>query len=156
MKNKTITLAITLLFSISIYAGSFPDYMGPVNDYEDVLTGKQENYLTKILEKNEAAYDVKIIVVSTKNFAPASGYKKYIYGLFEHWRMSPKSTKHGILVLVSLNKKELKIIPGSEMKLIFGERKIRDVVENIMTPKFLKQKHFAGLKKGIKSMIKIH
>lgn len=154
MKNISIAFALTLLLSISSYAGEFPDYRGVVNDFEEVLTDKEEKSLTKIIEKNETANKVKIIVVLSENFAPAKNYKKYVFGLFEHWKMNAKDTKNGILVLISLNKKELKIIPGSEMMVIFDDRKIRNVVENIMTPKFLKEKHFSGLKKGIKSMIK--
>jgi uncharacterized protein len=154
MNNTILVFGLTLLLSISTYASNFPDYIGVVNDYENVFSEKQEKCLSKILHKNEAVNKVKIIVVSTNSFQPAQNYKKYIFVLFEHWKMTAKSTKKGILVLVSLNKKELKIIPGSEMEVIFDERKIRGIVENIMTPKFVKEKYFTGLKKGIKSMVK--
>ena len=73
---------------------------------------------------------------------------------FEHWKLSENKSKNGVLILVSLNKKELKIIPGARMKTIFTQKKIRDIVENVMSPKFLLQKHFMGLKKGLKTMIK--
>lgn len=154
MKNKTIYLAITLLLSISTYAGEFPDYKGVVNDFEEVLTDKQEKTLTKIIEKNELKNKVKIILVSTDSYAPAKDFRTYIFGLFGHWKMTAENGKNGVLVLVSKNKKELKIIPGKNIKVIFGDREIKDVVENVMTPKFLLGKHFAGLKKGIKSMVK--
>ena len=154
MKKLTLTFAITLVLSMSTYASDFPDYKGVVNDFEEVLTEKEENSLTKIIEKNEAKNNVKIILVSTKNYTPAKDFRTYIFGLFEHWKMNAESGKNGILVLVSKNKKDLKIIPGKNVKVIFGDREIKDLVENVMTPKFLLGKHFVGLKKGIKSMVK--
>lgn len=151
---KPFITLLTVLLTLSAYSANFLDYRGLVNDFEDILTDKQEKSLTKLLTKNEDANQVKIIVVSTGTFSPASSYRKYILGLFEHWKMNANNTKKGILVLVSKKQKTLKIIPGTEMKVIFSEAKVRDVVENVMTPKILKGKHFSALKKGLKSMVK--
>ena len=150
---KYLIILLSILFTFTAQSANFPDYLGLVNDYENVLSDKQEKSLTKLLEKNETAHQVKIILVSTKTFAPADNYRKYILGLFEHWKMNSSNTKKGILVLVSKNKQTLKIIPGTEMNVIFSEAKVREVVENVMSPKFLKEKYFSGLKKGLKSMV---
>ena len=154
MKKSILALTISILLSIVTYAGDFPDYKGVVNDYEEVLTDKQEKGLTKIIEKNEIKNNVKIILVSTKSYMPAKDFRTYIFGLFGHWKMNAESGKDGILVLVSKNQKDLKIIPGKNVKVMFGDREIKNVIENVMTPKFIMEKHFAGLKKGIKSMVK--
>jgi len=151
---KHITILFALFFSISAFCGSFPDYRGLVNDFEDVLTDKQEKSLTKLLTKTETTQKVKIILVSTSSFAPAPTYQKYILGLFEYWKMNVNNTKKGILVLVSKKQKTLKIIPGTEMRVIFNEAKIKRVLEDVMTPKIVKEKHFAALKKGLKSIVK--
>lgn len=154
MKKSIFALSVFLFLATTLFAGDFPDYRGVVNDFEDVLTDKQESGLTKIIEKNEIKNNVKIILVSTKNYTPAKDFRTYVFGLFGHWKMNAESGKNGMLVLVSKNQKDLKIIPGKNVKVIFGDREIKDVVENVMTPKFLAGKHFAGLKKGIKSMVK--
>lgn len=151
---KQIVTLLTVFFTLSAYSASFPDYRGLVNDFEDILTDKQEKSLTKLLTKNEDANQVKIILVSTATFNPAPGYRKYILGLFEHWKMNAKNTTKGILVLVSKKQKTLKIIPGTEMKVIFSEAKIKNVIEDVMAPKILKEKHFSAIKKGLKSMVK--
>ena len=52
-----------------------------------------------------------------------------------------------------MNQQDLKIIPGEQMKAVFTENKIRHIIERVMSPKFLLEKHFSGLKKGLKSMI---
>jgi len=151
---KHITILLVLFFTFSAYCGSFPDYRGLVNDFEDVLTEKQEKSLSKLLTKTETNQKVKIILVSTQSFAPAKTYQKYILGLFEYWKMNVSNTKKGILILVSKKQKTLKIIPGTEMRVIFNEAKIKSVLENVMVPKIVKEKHFTALKKGIKSLVK--
>jgi uncharacterized membrane protein YgcG len=153
MKKLVLSLLIVIGTTLS-FAGNFPDKIGVVNDYEGVLSPKQEKTLTKFISKYQTKTDVKMIVVSTKNFKPAATIKQYIYGLFEHWGYSPNQTKKGVLVLFSYNKKELKIIPGHDIKSILTEKKLLNIVNNVMTPKFLKEKHFAGLKKGIKAIYK--
>jgi len=154
MKKSILSLTVILLLSISSFAGDFPDYKGVVNDYEEVLSEKQEKGLTKIIEKNEVKNNVKIILVSTKTYTPAKDFRTYIFGLFGHWKMNAENGKNGVLILVSKNQKDLKIIPGKNVKVMFGDREIKDVVENVMTPKIILGKHYVGLKKGIKSMVK--
>ena len=152
---KKIIFTLLLLISTQLsFAGGFPDKIGIVNDYEGVLTPKQEKTLIKIISKYQTKTNVKMLVVSTKDFKPATSIKKYVLGLFEHWKYSPNQTKNGVLVLFSFNKKELKIIPGHDIKSILTEKKLLSIVQNVMEPKFLKEKHFAGLKKGIKAIYK--
>ena len=151
---KALILIFNLLLFANVYAAEFPNYQGIVNDYENVFSAKQEKTLTKLISKNEVKTGSKFIVVSTKNYKPGNNFRSYILGLFEHWKLSEPQTKNGVLILVSLGQKDLKIIPGNNMKTIFTEKKIRHIVENIMSPKFLLKKHFSGLKKGLKSMIK--
>lgn len=151
---KNIFLAFLVVSTSLLHAGEFPDKIGIVNDYENVLTPKQEKSLIKIITKYQSKTNVKMLVVSTKNFKPATSIKKYVFGLFEHWGYSPKKTKKGVLVLFSFHKKELKIIPGHDIKSILTEKKILSIVKDIMEPKFLNEKYFPGLKKGIKSVYK--
>lgn len=152
MKNLIFTLL--LISSQLSFATGFPDKIGIVNDYEGVLTPKQEKTITKFINKYQVKTSVNMLVVSTKDFKPATSIKKYILGLFEHWKYSPNQTKNGVLILFSFNKKELKIIPGHDIKSILTEKKLLSIVQNVMEPKFLKEKHFAGLKKGIKTIYK--
>jgi len=154
MKNSILTYVLTVLISTSSYAVHFPEYRGVVNDFEEVLSEKEEKTLSKIIKKNETQNGVKIILVTTKNYAPAKEFRTYIFGLFEHWKMNANNSKNGILVLASKNKKELKIIPGKNIKVILGNREVKRLVEEVMMPKFLLSKYFVGLKKGIKSMVK--
>ncbi|HIP36897.1 MAG TPA: TPM domain-containing protein [Crocinitomix sp.] len=153
MKNIVLSLVL-VLSSTGLFANGFPNKIGIINDYEGVLSVKQEKTLTRIIEKYQAKTDVKMLVVSTKNFKPAPNYKKYIIGLFTQWKYTLKQTKKGVLVLFSFNKKVLKIVPGQDVKSILTEKKLLYIIENTMNPKFLKEKHFAGLKKGIKAIYK--
>jgi uncharacterized protein len=151
---KYLVLLISTLVFSTVKATEFPNYKGVVNDYENVFNDKQEKVLNKVITKNELKTGTKFVVVSTKNYTPAKDFRTYILGLFQHWKMSSGNSKNGVLILVSLNQKDLKIIPGSNMKTIFTEKKIGQIVNDVMTPKFLLEKHFSGLKKGLKKMIK--
>ncbi|MGV6860620.1 MAG: TPM domain-containing protein [Putridiphycobacter sp.] len=153
MKKSVLTL-LMLVSTVMAFSGGFPDKIGIVNDYEAVLTDSQEKSLTKIIDKNQTKLKVKMLVVTTKSFKPATTFKNYVLGLFEHWGYSPEQTTNGVLILMSYNKKELKIIPGKSIKHILTEKKMLSIVNDVMKPKFLKEKHFAGVKKGIKSIYK--
>jgi uncharacterized protein len=148
-------IVILLLLSTQLsFATGFPDQIGIVNDYEGVLTPKQEKTLTKFISKYQIKTNVKMLVVSTKDFKPATSIKKYVLGLFEHWKYTPNQTKNGVLIVFSYSKKELQIIPGHDIKSILTERKLLSIIQNVMEPKFLKEKYFSGLKKGIKAIYK--
>lgn len=151
---KTIFIVLMCLLSNGIMAQSYPDYKGVVNDFEEVLTNKQEKSITKIINRTESKTNSKILVVSTKDFKPAKDYKSYIYGLFNHWKLSETKTANWVLVLFSYQNKELKIIPGKDIKLLLTADTIRTIIEDIMAPKFLDNKYYVGLKKGLKSLAK--
>lgn len=151
---KNLILLLIYIAPLSSISQVFPDYMGVVNDFENVLSTKQEKSITKLITKTEAKTKSRILVVSTKNFAPAKDYRSYILGLFNHWKLNEAKTANWVLVLFSYNKKELKIIPGKDIKLMLTETKIRTIVEDVMTPKFLIEKHYVGLKKGLKALSK--
>ena len=152
---KNLILSIVLLISSTVtFAGGFPDKIGVVNDYEGVLTSKQEKTLTKFITKNQTKTNIEMIVVSTKDFKPAPTIKKFVVGLLTHWGYTLNTTKKSVLVLFSLNKKGLKIIPSDDIVSILTEKKLLDIVKNVMEPKFLKEKYFSGLKKGIKTIYK--
>jgi len=153
MKNLVLSVMF-IIGTTAIFANGFPNKIGIVNDYEGVLTPKQEKTLTKFITKYQAKTNIKMLVVSTKDFTPAKTIKQYVLGLFEHWGYKPSQTKNGVLVLFSLSKKELKIIPGHDIKSILTEKKILSIVQDIMEPKFLQEKYFPGLKKGIKAIYK--
>jgi uncharacterized protein len=151
---KNLFLALLLLGTQWSFSANFPDKIGVVNDYEGVLKTSQEKTLNRIITKYQKKTGVEMIVVSTKSFKPASSIKQYVLGLFKHWGYTPKQTKNGVLILFSFHLKELKIIPGYDIKSILTEKKILSIINEVMKPKFLKEKYFPGLKKGIKAIYK--
>ncbi len=151
-KLKLISLIFFFVLGKLAFSQQYPDYIGKINDYEEVLDEKQEKALMKIINKTEVKSGSKILIVSTKDFKPAGGYKDYVVGLFTHWKWKEKDTRDGVLVIFSYNKRILKIIPGKSVEHILNESRLQDLVENIMTPKILKEKDFNGLKKGIKKI----
>jgi uncharacterized protein len=151
---KNLILILICVSSINSFSETFPDYRGVVNDFENVLSPKQEKSITKMITKTETKTKSRILVVSTKNFAPAKDYRSYILGLFNHWKLNESKTANWVLVLFSFDKKELKIIPGKDLKLTLTESKIRTIVQEVMTPKFILEKHYVGLKKGLKALSK--
>jgi len=151
LKHILITTVFLTVVNIA-KAQQYPDYIGQINDYEEVLDDKQEKALMKIINKTEVKSGSKILIVSTKDFKPAGGYKDYVIGLFTHWKWKEKDTRDGVLVIFSYNKRVLKIIPGKSVEHILNETRLNDIAENVITPKIINEKDFNGLKKGIKKI----
>src|SRR5687767_2420221 len=113
MKIIFFTLFISLLFCGSSYGqitqerklneayASLPDYVGFVNDFEDILSSEQEEELNKIIIESERQTTNQIAIVTVESIAPYSSMKDFATDLANKWGVGQKEKDNGLVIVVS-------------------------------------------------------
>lgn len=143
-----ITFALFLLFPGFIFAQSFPQYKGFVNDFAHIIDDEIERTLETKLYDYEKQTTHEIVVVTVANLDGMT-VEDYANRLFEKWKIGKKDKDNGILILVALNEKRVRIEVGYGLEGVVPDAKSGRIIDEYMLPEFRLGSYSNGIIKGI-------
>lgn len=148
--NKIIIFLI-LLFLVfipnKVYAIKSPTSSFYVNDYANVLSEDIEDY---IIEKGVKLYnaDGTQIVVSVVDSLEGLSIEEYALEMFRSFGIGDKEKNNGILILLSIKDREVRIEVGYGLEGIINDGKVGRIIDNYMIPSFSNDNWEDGITKG--------
>jgi uncharacterized protein len=118
MKKKlfVIMIAFLLLFTQVYTYGQVvlpdPTTIFYVNDYADIINEDVENNITRINQNYEKTVEKPQIVVATVDSMQGLDENSYATELFDQWDIGDEEYDNGLLVLISLEERRVKIEVG--------------------------------------------
>ncbi|WP_347313545.1 TPM domain-containing protein [Defluviimonas sp. SAOS-178_SWC] len=113
----TVVILSALLWSGLAKAEVYPPYMDAfVSDLAGALDPAAENGLRTMLETLEAETGVEMTVLTIRtrdDYAPSASIEAFATGLFNDWGIGRADRNDGILVLVAVADREMRIALGS-------------------------------------------
>ncbi len=130
-----------------IFSQTFPKPYGFVNDYAKILNSNQINELEEYLRNIEKATSIEIAIAIFDSI----GYpiEEYANLLFEKWGIGKKNKDNGILILVSIKEKLIRIEVGYGLEEIITDGIAGEIIRNNMVPYFRNGNYYLGLKSAI-------
>jgi len=130
-----------------ILSQTFPKPYGFVNDYAKILNSNQINDLENYLRNMEEKTSVEIAIAIFDSI----GYpiEEYANLLFEKWGIGKKGKDNGILVLVSIKEKLIRIEVGYGLEEIITDGIAGEIIRNDIVPYFKEGNYYLGLKSAI-------
>lgn len=147
---KTI---LALIFGV-VFAVSFPAPTGFVNDFANVLTTEQKQTLETNLSNFEKQTGNEISVAIIKNLS-GNTIENVAVKIFEEWKIGKKSQDNGVLFLVAVDDRKLKIETGYGIEAKLTDGKAGEIIRNIIAPKFKQNDYFGGISDGVTAIEKI-
>jgi len=123
---------------------ALPKPRGYVNDYANVLSNKAETQLNEISAALERATGAQLVFVVMPSIAP---YDDFTYGMaiFDTWKIGQKGKDNGLLILLALKERRIRIITGYGLESILPDGKLGRYRDQYLIP-YLRQKQIgAGL-----------
>ena len=121
-----------------------------VNDYANILSGETENFIIENGVELNNKTGAQIVVVTIKSLEGET-IDDYAYELFNNYEIGDNNKNNGILILLSLDEREFRIVVGSGIENYFTEEKIGDIQDDYMVPYFKKDKFDEGMLNGYKA-----
>ena len=134
MKNSVLYLAIVLLFGSSLFGQNIlpkPGTYLSVVDETATLAANENEALTKKLNafKDNTGHELVIVLVKSLN---GSTVENYASTLFNNWGIGKKGKDDGVLLLIAINDRKMRIETGyaAEAVLTDVEARTRDQLYN--------------------------
>lgn len=156
MKKSFLVIFIIIaigVFSASAFAASFPSNPNEsfVVDDANILSTETKNYILSI---NEALRETKSqITVVTVDDIGGYDIESYSNQLFREWGIGDKSRNNGVLLLISLEDKKMRIEVGYGLEGTLTDSVSGSIIRNDIAPYFKNKEYDKGVINGFKSIL---
>jgi uncharacterized protein len=144
-----IFLLSTLFADINQY---FPKLDGRVVDTANLLTQNTKEKLTTILKEHEDKTSNQIVVVILKSL---NGYEieDYSYQLGRFWGIGQKELNNGVLLVISLEEKKLRIEVGYGLEGALTDKISYEIINYTIKPKFRQEQYDSAILSAVDEII---
>ncbi len=152
MRQLLWTFAACFLWITSVCAADYPDYDELyVNDFAFLLSSEEEAEIRAKLVELREDHDIEFTVVSIDSmfsYAHNGQIEPFATGLFNHWGVGDATRNDGVMMLVAVNDRLMRIEVGSG----YGSAKntpMKNIIDTVITPQFKKDDYFKGINNGV-------
>lgn len=131
----------------------FPSEIGNVNDFEQIFDKNQIQELENIISDYEKKTSREIAIFTVKSIEPYDNMKDYAQDLSNRWGLGKEAKNNGLTIIFSSQRKEVRISTGPAAKKILTDAMCKEIIDNVMIPKFKQGAYYAGLKNGVQEII---
>lgn len=151
-------LVFILLFLIAqpifaVYPQPVDNY---VNDFANVLTEADRTVIRNNFSKLEHQTGIEATVVTINSIAEyGTGdavFEQFATNLFNKWGIGHKEKNNGILILVSIKDRAVRIELGKGYPSLY-DAKMKEVIDDVMIPYFKNSEYSRGIYEGSRAVI---
>ena len=145
---KKVLLVILMLGSIGgIIAQKVipkPDPPRLVVDNANILSSEEQNSLeSKLVALDDSTSNqIVILTVPTLDDQPI---EDVAVNTFRSWAIGNKKTNNGVLILIAVNDRKVKIEVGYGLEGAIPDVTCKDIIDNVISPSFKQAQYFKGL-----------
>jgi len=151
--NTNVQSSASLLFAQS--TNELPQRpIGMVNDFGNLLTNQEEAVLERKLRSYRDTTSNVVAVATLENLAGVPREQAATY-LFNTWRMWEDEQYNGVLILISVQERELQIEVGYGLEGAIPDVMANRVVQDILIPALQSGQVYQGLDRATSALIQL-
>ncbi|MDD1749414.1 MAG: TPM domain-containing protein [Methanothrix sp.] len=133
-------------------ASDYPDFVGYVNDYANLLSAPQASALNQELRDFDNRTTIEVAVV-TVNSIGSENPQDYAVNLANYWGVGKRNKNNGVIFLVAMQSHDIWIEVGTGLSGQFSDRQIQQIVDNVIIPQFRANRPDLGVINGVHSIV---
>ena len=133
---------------------SFQNYTGYVNDYAGILSDETKVRLTALSAEIETKTTSQLAILTIDTTAPLD-IETYAVKLFERWGIGQKGKDNGVLILVAVKNRQMRIEVGYGLEGAIPDALAKNIIEKSMLPFFKSGDYNAGILQGTAAVSKL-
>lgn len=149
-----LLLALVVVSQSGARAQDFPALTGRVVDEAHVLSSGTKAQLIEQLAAFEAKSSDQLVVATVRSTGE-SPIEPYANQLFRHWGLGQAGENNGVLLLVAIDDRKMRIEVGYGLEGILTDLLSRLIIENSMVPEFRAGNYEAGIRRGVDDIISV-
>lgn len=155
LKTLYTSSLIIFLFSnflITSFAAHLPAPSGFVNDFAGVIKQNEKTELENLLTDFEKQTTNEIAIATVKNMN-GDYIENFAVKAFEEWKVGKDGKDNGILILVAVEERKVRIEVGYGLEGDITDARAGDIIRQEITPEFRNGNYGAGLKNAVNALI---
>lgn len=153
--RRLLLPTIALCFAVvSLGAQALPTPVGKVNDFASVLTTAQRDALDAQLADLERATSAEVAVVTVSSLDGRT-IEGYATELFNTWGIGKKGRDNGVLILVSVGDRTMRIEVGYGLEGVLPDGLAGAVIRETFRPRFREDDYPGGILQGTTRIVEI-
>lgn len=149
--KKIALILITLTMILSLSALEIPRMRGRINDYANILMSNEESTLEHILAQEETKTSSQFVLLTVPSLE-GENLEDYSIRVASEWGIGQKDRDNGVLLLVALNEKKIRIEVGYGLEPILTDVKSGYIIRNFIVPEFKSGNYFQGIAAGLNAI----
>ena len=129
-------------------ASDFPAPSGKVNDFAGLLSVADRQDLESQLAELERATSAEVAVVTVRSTSGRT-IEEYTAALFAEWGIGKKEADNGVLLLVAVDDRTLRIEVGYGLEGILPDGLAGAIIRETITPRFRENDYRQGILDGV-------
>lgn len=123
-------------------------HSGYVNDFAGIINEAEKLKLSRLCEKIEELTGTQIAVVTISSLEGES-LEDFTNMLFNKWRLGKKGKDNGLMFLISVYEKKIRIETGYGIEGIIPDSTAYRIIKDVMVPYFKNEEYAAGIYNGV-------
>jgi uncharacterized protein len=155
--KKLIILSFLFIVTNKCYTHEikYPSPIGYINDFANVIPDNYETGLSRLIhELKQKTNGAEIAVVTIQSIAPLQ-IEEYAVRLYEKWGIGKKGEDNGVLVLLALKERKIRIEVGYGLEGVLPDGKCGEIIDRLMLPYFRQGDLGKGITYGTLAIIQI-
>lgn len=135
-------------------AQDLPAAVGRVNDFAGILDADAERALDAELATLEADTSAEVAVATVPSLGGRS-VEEYATALFNQWGIGQAERDNGVLVLVSVNDREMRIEVGYGLEGVLPDGLAGAIIRETFLPAFRDGDYQRGIRQGVSRVVEV-
>ncbi|MEO6806422.1 MAG: TPM domain-containing protein [Edaphobacter sp.] len=150
---------VLLIFAPSVVltaesVGSLPSPTGYVSDFAGVLSPSTKANLEDLCTQVDRQAHAQIAVVTIKTLDNGDSIEEFATALEDKWKVGPKGTDRGLLMIVVMNPRKYRIEVGYGLEGILNDAKVGDIGRT-MVPALSQRDYNTAIPLGVQQIAQI-
>ncbi|WP_244310329.1 TPM domain-containing protein [Leptospira noumeaensis] len=138
--------------SVEIFAKEIPVLERRVTWDAGTIPEKEAEIWEKILEEHEKQTSNQVAILVVRSLE-GEILEEYSLKVAEHWRLGQKNKDNGVLILLSIEDRKVRIEVGYGLEGILTDAYCNRVIRNTMIPYFKSGEYVEGISAGLKEIL---
>jgi uncharacterized protein len=138
----------------TLSALNVPQLVGRVNDYAGILKPEEKTELEAYLASVESKTTAQLVLLTIKSLE-GDPLEDFSIRVAEAWKIGQKGKDNGLILLVSLNERAVRIEVGYGLEGVLPDGKCGTIIRQQIVPEFRGGNYYAGIKNAFQTLAQV-
>ncbi len=150
-KILAVWIFILSVSAVPALALKVPPLKGRVNDYAGILKPDEERLLENYLASVETSTSAQMVLLTIRSLE-GDPLEDFSMRVVETWKIGKKKADNGILLLVALEEREIRIEVGYGLESVLPDGKCGAIIRQVLVPQFRSGNYYEGISRAFQIM----